>query len=104
MGRQIIDLSKNKPGKGNNVVNKYTSYAKRHNSPIDTYEDSIELIKKIYPDKLLFSIKETSKIIGVSYDFIREKCITGAIPFKKFGNRRMIHLLEVARLVKEGIE
>ena len=69
----------------------------------DTIEENEYLIKQSNPNKLLFSLEETSLILGVSYDFIRVKANQGVISVKYFGKRKMIHLKELSRLITEGV-
>ncbi len=63
----------------------------------------LELIKSLHPDKVNFSIAETAAIINVSYDFVRDKIKEGLIHAVKYGDRNMISLFELARILTEGV-
>ena len=62
-----------------------------------------QLLLQSAPGKLLYSIRETAKVLGVSYEFIREKIYAGRVMAKAFGSRKLIHVLEVSRLLTEGL-
>lgn len=64
---------------------------------------NIKLLMKIYESKLVYSIKETANILNLSYDFIRFHIKSGKISAIYFGDRPMIHIEEVARLLCFGI-
>lgn len=69
--------------------------------PAETY---VEILKKRSPHKLNYSITETAGVINLSYDFIRERIISGSIAAVKYGKNYMINRYEVARLLAEGVE
>ena len=66
-------------------------------------EDNKDLLLHAYPGKLLCSMKETAKLLGVSYEYIRQKVCSGEVQIKSFGDRKLLHINEVTRLIKEGI-
>ena len=103
MGRQLIDFSKMTPEK-KKIQESFEAPIEIRQEHIDRLEDSLNLLKKMYPDKILFSVKEASKILNLSTDFIRDRFWDNRINFKKFGKRKMIHILEMARLINEGTE
>lgn len=47
---------------------------------------------------------ESAKILNLSYDFVRENIYKGSINASKFGDKYMINLFELARLLKEGVQ
>ena len=63
----------------------------------------IRRIKNIYGNKIYLSIKEASQITNMSYDFIREKIKTGKIAANSYGDRYMINIYELSRILVEGI-
>ena len=69
----------------------------------DTIEENKNLLLQTYPGKLLYSLKDTAAILGVSYEYVRQKVCSGEIHTKFFGDRKMIHLNEVTLLITEGI-
>ena len=68
------------------------------------YQASIETITNNYPGQIFFSIKEVTKILNTKYELVRVSCLNGKIPVKFFGRRKLIHLFEVARLLKDGLK
>ena|ERR1035437_8089643 len=65
--------------------------------------DNHALLLSACPEKFLYTIKETAKILGVSYEYVRSKVYAGAIRITSFGSRKLIHINEVSRLMSEGI-
>lgn len=63
----------------------------------------LSTIQSLYPDKINFSISETAKIINLSYDFVREKVKCGLINSVSYGDRTMISVFEIARILTEGV-
>ena len=62
-----------------------------------------QLLLQSAPGKLLYSIRETSSVLGVSYEFVRAKIYSGRVMAKAFGSRKMIPVFEVSRLLSEGL-
>lgn len=62
-----------------------------------------ELLLATNPGKLLYSLREAAKVLGVSYEFIRAKVYSGYIQAQAFGSRRLIHISEMSRLIAEGL-
>jgi len=81
---------------------------KRFTSPAQTGKDknvdtTLVIIQAMYPNKINFSISETAKIINVSYDFVRERIIAGTIKAVKYGDRMMINIIELTRIINQGV-
>lgn len=66
-------------------------------------EQNITMLKERYPERILFPIKEAAQILKVSYEFIRQRIITGEISSTTFGKRKLIHFHEIANLLTRGI-
>ena len=84
--------------------------AKQHNSKQNekkkeriNVDDTSVFIQKLFPDKINFSINEAASVLNVSYDFVREHIISGSIKATKFGDRWMINLFELIRILTEGV-
>lgn len=108
---QIIDLSK--------IINTdddlvKSSFAKQYNTKIDnndetclksasSIEKNAEMVKELYPNKILFTIQELAELINTSYEFIRRNIATGKIPAIKCGDRKMINITTVINLVTYGV-
>lgn len=66
-------------------------------------EEISACIQKLFPNKINFSLDEAASVLNVSYDFIREHIISNDIKSIKYGNRRMIGLFELIRILMEGV-
>ncbi len=67
------------------------------------HESAVIFIQKLYPEKFNFSINEAASVLNVSYDFIREHIISYDIKAQKYGDRWMINLFELARILVKGV-
>lgn len=67
-------------------------------------EANLNLLFKLNPAKLSYSIKETSDILALSYEFTRESIKKGIIQSVKFGDRSMVNVHELARILTEGVK
>lgn len=63
-----------------------------------------DILNERFPNKLNFSISETAQILNLSYDFVREKTASGLIAATKFGDRQMISVYELGRILAEGVK
>ena len=70
---------------------------------IETKDDDIQSLLKANPAKLLYSISETAKVLGVSYEFVRARVYGQQVNIKQFGSRKLIHISELSRLISEGL-
>ena len=61
-------------------------------------------LKTMDNKKLLYSINEIAKMLSLSYEFIRTRVDSGKIKSKKFGDRRMIPINEVIRILENGVD
>lgn len=68
-----------------------------------TIPESLELMKEMFPNKMLFTIAEVATIVNVSYEFIREKASSGKIAYITMGTRKMIHIKTLNNIIIEGI-
>ena len=85
------------------VTTESISYDSSGNDMNDSIQENREQLMKDYPGKLLFSIKDTSVILGVSYEFVRRTIHSGSVQTRNFGGRMMIHLNELSKLITKGI-
>lgn len=63
-----------------------------------------DILSKTFPNKLNFSISEAAVLLNLSYDFVRNKIVTGSIVAVKFGDRYMISVFELGRILAEGVK
>lgn len=66
-------------------------------------QDTIELLTKMYPGKMVYTQKEAAKILSMCYSYINKNCADGKIRTVKFGDRQLININEMAKLINEGI-
>ncbi len=67
-----------------------------------TYTDILNSTIKQFPEKLLFSVKETADALSVSVEFIRKKIAERKINPVSMGDRKMISINELAKLIYKG--
>ena len=77
-------------------------------SESDTYDllSYAEILKATiqqFPKKMLFNMKETAEALCVSVEFIRKRISEGKINAVCFGDRKLISINELARLIQEGV-
>ena len=63
-----------------------------------------ESLQKSYPGKMLFSIQDVSNITSTSYEFIRKRVQTGTISSSGMGDRKLVHLDELTRVLLMGVK
>lgn len=68
----------------------------------DLYLYSLSVLDRSFPEKLLFSIKETANVLCVSDDFVSSRIRNGKFKATKFGDRSMINKLTLAKIITEG--
>jgi hypothetical protein len=69
--------------------------------PNDFY---IQLLLKENPKKFMYTQEECAGILNLSYQFINRSCKDGKIQLTKYGEKKLISINELARLIKEGIK
>jgi hypothetical protein len=74
-----------------------------HNRSPEIHYETVNLLLKISHGKLLYSFNETAKILRVSSQFIRGRCKLGAIKTIYLGDRPMITINEIAKIIIEGV-
>lgn len=90
---------------GSQVTTEEKSFASSNlNSDLhELINQNQKILLEVNPGKLLYSIKEAAKILGVSYEFIRANICGGRVIANSFGARKLIHLNELSKLITEGI-
>jgi excisionase family DNA binding protein len=64
---------------------------------------TIELLSKNYPNKTLFSLNEAAKQLTVGNEFIRRRIKSGKIKATYLGDKPLINIVELARIITEGV-
>lgn len=87
----------------------YENNSSRNDGIVETKDDLIaysEILNAAiaqYPNKMLFSIKDTAAALSVSPEFIRKKITDGNIFSVTLGDRKMVSINELARIIYKGI-
>jgi len=108
---KIIDFEKYKPTKistrctfeGTGAVKVISFSNDASETTSESLQATIELLSKTYPGIMVFTQKEAAKILSVSYQYINKNCKEGNIRTVKFGDRQLININELAKLINEGI-
>lgn len=64
---------------------------------------NLELLQKLNDGKINYSVRETAHTLNLSYEFTREAIKKRKIKSKSFGDRPMVNVHELARILTEGI-
>ncbi|MCX6174146.1 MAG: helix-turn-helix domain-containing protein [Ignavibacteriales bacterium] len=62
-----------------------------------------DILNNRFPNKINYSLAEVAEVLNLSYDFVREKISCGEISAIKFGDRYMVNVFELARILEEGV-
>jgi hypothetical protein len=68
-----------------------------------TYSQILKATIDQYPNKMLFSIKESAVALSVSPEFIRKRISDGSIKSVNLGDRKMISINELAKIIYKGV-
>jgi len=70
---------------------------------IISFEENEIMIKNMFPNKILFTMKEVAALLNTSYEFIRANIVKGKIPCIIYGDRKMINITTVINIVTYGV-
>ena len=65
--------------------------------------EGMMLLRDIYPNKLLFTIKEVATVLNVSYEFVRMSISMGKIKAIDIASRKMISINELSNILENGV-
>jgi len=100
---QLIDFSNYIPdATKNKVVSEGVSINASGISKEESYNLTLNILVNGNPGKLLFTSKETSKVLGVGEEFIRRRIKSNKIQATYFGDKPMLSITELARIITEG--
>ena len=107
MGR-LINFDDYKPANSNwkgMAVSPSTSHLVQNvesevNNP---YQLTLNVLIQNHPQKVVFSISEAAKILGVGSEFIRRRIKIGKIKAIYLGDKPFINIVELARIIIEGV-
>lgn len=75
----------------------------KHLSDDDLFLYNLSKLDRSFPEKLLFSIKETASVLNVSDDFVSSRIRSGKLKATKLGDRSMINKLTLANTITKGV-
>ena len=71
---------------------------------VDTsYKLTLNVLIQNNPNKIMFSIKEAADVLGVGDEFIRRRIKSGKIKATYLGDKPLINIVELARIITEGV-
>jgi excisionase family DNA binding protein len=70
----------------------------------DEYKLTVNILVHNNPNKINFTIDEVAAQLSVSREFIRTRTKSGKIKVIQYGDKPMIHISELARILTKGIE
>jgi excisionase family DNA binding protein len=69
----------------------------------DAYKLTLNILVHNNPNKTSFTIKETAAQLNVSEEFIRRRIKSNHIKATYFGDKPMITIVELARILTQGV-
>lgn len=70
----------------------------------DEYKMTMNILVHNNPNKTNFTYSEAASLLNVKNEFIRRRAKSGLIRVTYFGDKPMIHISELARLLTKGIK
>ena len=78
--------------------------SKSSGSKVDTYfRITLEVLIKNNPGRTILSLHETAEQLNVSEEFIRRRIKSGKIKATYLGDKPLINIVELARIITEGV-
>ena len=68
-----------------------------------SYAEILRSVIKQFPHKMLFSIQEAANALSVSIEFLRKKINDGVIVSVSMGDRKMISINELTKIIHKGV-
>jgi len=69
----------------------------------DAFRIALEVLSKNNPNKTLFSLDETALQLTVGVEFVRRRIKSGKIKATYLGDKPLINIIELARIITEGV-
>ena len=104
---QLIDFSQYQPQRELLSKKMSSPWADNASESIDISDDEYKLTVNIlvhnHPNKISFTIEEVATQLNVGKEFVRRRVKSGRIKAVHYGDKPMIHISELARLLTKGI-
>jgi len=69
----------------------------------DAFRITLEVLSKNNPNKTLFSLNEAAEQLTVGDEFIRRRIKSGKIKATYLGDKPLINIVELAKIITEGV-
>lgn len=69
----------------------------------DAFRITLDVLSKNNPNKTLFSLNEAAEQLTVGDEFIRRRIKSGKINATYLGDKPLISIVELARIITEGV-
>jgi excisionase family DNA binding protein len=69
----------------------------------DAFRITLEVLTKNNPNKTLFSLNEAAEQLMIGDEFIRRRIKSGKIKATYLGDKPLINIVELARIITEGV-
>lgn len=69
----------------------------------NAFRITLEVLTKNNPNKTLFTLYETSEQLTVGVEFVRRRIKSGQIKATYIGDKPLINIVELARIITEGV-
>ena len=69
----------------------------------DLFYTTLEVLVRNNPDKIVLSLKEAAKQLTIGEEFLRRRIKSGKIKVTYFGDKPLINIVELARIITEGV-
>jgi len=69
----------------------------------DAFRIALDVLSKNNPNKTLFSLDETAEQLTVGVEFVRRRIKSGKIKATYLGDKPLINIIELARIITEGV-
>ncbi len=93
-------------GKRTTLASSYVDSAEELHSIFevdDAFRIALEVLSKNNPNKTLFSLDETATQLTVGVEFVRRRIKSGKIKATYLGDKPLINIIELARIITEGV-
>jgi len=68
-----------------------------------SYLLTLDVLVKNNPNKIIFSIREAAEVLSIGKEFIRRRIKSGKIQATYLGDKPFINIVELARIITEGV-
>ena len=107
---QIINFDNYKvpksTGKRTTIASSFVDSFDNYNKVVevdDAFRIALEVLSKNNPNKTLFSLDETAEQLTVGVEFVRRRIKSGKIKATYLGDKPLINIIELARIITEGV-